>query len=495
MNSEAAYSRPQKSADRLGALAHDRHRFLQKRVLLTGDHETLTAENGRNAFLYSLRLLVRICPNLTVSLPVESEVLLHDAEQLSREISFGKPVEFVSANSQIGKFDAILSVGPLIRPDLPWTAINCNGWVCRVSSGSIPLAPECGISNPIGALASACLGVGEVFKRLIALDPGRGQLLDGVTFSLRTYTRDSRDYGPELPEAIETDLLLVGAGAIGNGIVALLSQLPMRGNIHIIDRERFAEENLGTCLLIGPEDIGHPKTEVLGRLLRSNGKAAKGFEGTFEMYAVGLNGRYPALVLDGLDNIDVRHEVQRSLWPDLIIDGAIGDFGCQVSRHPWAEDVACLLCLFRKPARSAESEAMEATGLSQSRVVQINAVVTSDDIAAAPDHRKEYLRLRLGKPICSVVSEAVIQKISQEKQTRGFEPSVPFVASFSACMVVAEAIAYVAGWPSALEPRFQFDFLRGPTCGEFYPQSRRADCLCARRKNIEKMRAAHGLGS
>ncbi len=288
--------------------------------------------------------------------------MLHDASSCRERYLSVSLLSLYQPIPKIGKFDAILSVGPLIRPDLPWTAINCNGWVCRVSSGSIPLAPECGISNPIGALASACLGVGEVFKRLIALDPGRGQLLDGVTFSLRTYTRDSRDYGPELPEAIETDLLLVGAGAIGNGIVALLSQLPMRGNIHIIDRERFAEENLGTCLLIGPEDIGHPKTEVLGRLLRSNGKAAKGFEGTFEMYAVGLNGRYPALVLDGLDNIDVRHEVQRSLWPDLIIDGAIGDFGCQVSRHPWAEDVACLLCLFRKPARLRKAKLWKRLG-------------------------------------------------------------------------------------------------------------------------------------
>jgi hypothetical protein len=37
VNLNLAYSRPQKTADQLGALAEDRHRFLNKRVLLTGE--------------------------------------------------------------------------------------------------------------------------------------------------------------------------------------------------------------------------------------------------------------------------------------------------------------------------------------------------------------------------------------------------------------------------------------------------------------------------
>ena len=40
-----------------------------------------------------------------------------------------------------------------------------------------------------------------------------------------------------------------------------------------------------------------------------------------------------------MDNIDVRHEVQRTLWPNVVIDGAIGDFMCQVRRHPWPGNI------------------------------------------------------------------------------------------------------------------------------------------------------------
>jgi hypothetical protein len=186
-------------------------------------------------------------------------------------------------------------------------------------------------------------------------------------------------------------------------------------------------------------------------MLSIAGKKARGFEGEFAEYVGTLDGKYPAVVLNGLDNIDVRHEVQRALWPDLIIDGAIGDFGCQVSRHPWNEDIACLICLFRKPVRSVENIAALATGLAEDRVRQPEELVTSADVDAAPEEMKEYLRARIGKPVCAVVSEAVTQKISHDNHVRGFEPSVPFVACFSACMVVAQAIVHIAGWLPTLE--------------------------------------------
>jgi len=493
VNVELAFSRPQKSAEGLGDLATDRHRFLEKRVLLTGEPEILNMENGRAALLYALRLLVRICPNLTVTLPESCESLLSEAHGLALAVAFGKAVEFSGETDLPSGFDAILSVGSAVYPALPFTVINSNGWVARVSSGQIVLPKECSQDNPIAALAAACLGVGEVFKRLIGLKPARGVLLDGLSFSLRTYELDPANVGPPLPERLDSDLLVVGAGAIGNGIVALLSALPFVSQILVVDREKYGPENLGTCMLVDPTDIGQAKAKVMEEWLKAAGKNAVGMESSFADYADTLSN-YPKLVLNGLDNIDVRHEVQRMLWPDLIVDGAIGDFTCQVSRHLWTdENAACLLCLFRKPCRSAEAVAFGATGLATSRLGIIDAVVTVEDVTAAPKEKQEYLRANLGRPICSVVSEAVTAKISQEEQARGFEPSVPFVAAFSACMVVAEAVAFLARWPSLMETRYQFDFLAGPAYGLQFPEGRRADCLCQRRKNIAKLRAAHGL--
>lgn len=45
----------------------------------------------------------------------------------------------------------------------------------------------------------------------------------------------------------------------------------------------------------------------------------------------------------------------QALWPDLVIDGAIRDFGCQVSRHPWDDDTACLISHWSPTGRGPQS--------------------------------------------------------------------------------------------------------------------------------------------
>jgi molybdopterin/thiamine biosynthesis adenylyltransferase len=289
----------------------------------------------------------------------------------------------------------------------------------------------------------------------------------------------------------------VGAGAIGNGVVYLLSRLPTAGRVAIVDSQEFGYENLGTCLLIGPADIGTEKATFAASVLRPS-LTTDGFAEDLASFAerFGPPGSWRPIVISALDSIDARYAVQ-ALWPDLIVDGAIGDFGCQVSRHRWGEDTACLMCLFRHPpGEPAELVASRASGLRIARVVGDTEVVTEEDVRHAPPHRQEWLHVRLGRPICSVVQEAIAQQLSLEAQRAGFEPSVPFVACLSASMVVAELVKFQVGWLTPLEPRFQLDILRGPALGQLLPQARRSDCVCTTRPhNIEKVRRARRSGS
>jgi molybdopterin/thiamine biosynthesis adenylyltransferase len=320
-------------------------------------------------------------------------------------------------------------------------------------------------------------------------------VLNGFSFSLRNYAESTSGYGPAIPERLPFDLLVVGAGAIGNGIIHLVSRLPFTGTITVVDREEYGPENLGTCILMTADDSEKPKAARLASILNNCGIRATGFAGTFERYAHDLQ-QFPEIVLNGLDNIDVRHEVQGTLWPNTVIDGAIGDFMCQVSRHPWPADIACLICLFQQPpGRPAEDIQSEITGLSKARLQNPNAVVTEVDVKAAPPEKQDALRSFVGHPVCSVVQHAMAQKFSSERQAADFEPSVPFVACFSACMVMTEALAYLCDWETKLEPRFQFDFLLGPAFGLALPQSRRQACICGRKRNIEKLRALRGLSN
>lgn len=490
MQADKRLSRPAAAADRLGEIAPDRHRFAEKRVLLTGEPEVLNTENGAILLDASLRLLVRLCSNLSVAVPVECPGSYEAVRLVAEQVAFGGPVEFLAAISDPLDFDAVLSVGTAVRPEAPWTVINSNGWLARVSSGVSGVPSDCGQANPIGALFAASLGVTEVFKRLICLKPERGRPLDAFTFNTLTYQSGSDDPGPPLPSCVPLDTLLVGAGAIGNGVLYLLGRLPVAGRIWVVDRDVFKEENLGTCILIGLAELGQAKARFAERVI--NGRIeAVGFPEDLSAFKrrLGTELPYPRVVLGAVDSIDSRHEIQ-ALWPDLIIDGAIGDFPCQVSRHRWGQDEACLRCLFRTPpGESAEMVASRASGLRPERVADADETITEHDVLAAPQEKQEFLRRNIGRQICSVIAEATAQQISLESQRPGFEPSIPFVACFSACMMVAELVKQAVGWESTLETRFQWDSLRGPHKGQHFPQGSRSDCLCVeRRVNIERFR-------
>lgn len=228
--------------------------------------------------------------------------------------------------------------------------------------------------------------------------------------------------------------------------------------------------------------FGIPKAIFAEKTL-ANRLAAKGFEEELSVFRerLGKEFPYPRIVVAGLDEIDGRHEAQ-SLWPDLIIGGAIGDFSCQVSRHEHGADDACMICLFRKPSGpSAESVAIEATGLSAARLQRVDDPITLQDVESAPADRQEWLRQNLGRRTCSVVSKGVAQLISQQKQRDGFAPSVPFVAGLSASMAIGELVKFAAGLSSNLQTRFQFDALQGPGNGTMLPQEQRRDCNCVSR--------------
>jgi hypothetical protein len=310
----------------------------------------------------------------------------------------------------------------------------------------------------------------------------------GTSFSVYEY-RESEDPGPEVPSEIAIDAALFGVGAIGNGIVHLLSVLPVIGHVVAVDRQVFHAENWGTCFAIGPGELGMAKAEWAARVLQS--RLTTGWlRGSVQDYVAkcGKVFPFPTLVLNGLDNIPARRAVQ-GLWPNQIIDGAIGQTLCEVTLHPWEGKLSCLRCDFEEPTVDALEVQVRSTGLRAARMAEPSAVVGAADVEGAPAERREWLRSRQGMPICSVVSEGVLAALSADSQTEGFEPSAPFVACLSACMVVAEMVRHCAGWRPVLETGFQFDSLVGPQNGVFKTHMRKVDCECvSRRENIDLLR-------
>jgi len=475
---EARFSRLAASIQSLCGIRPGAPQIFELPVLLTGEASILATPNGQKCFLDAFRLLVRMTKHLSVFTDGQKE--LERQARITAESLTRSTVHFLqTSNGRPEQFAAILSIGCQVRPEYPWTTINSNGFLARVSS-KLRLSSECSQINPIGALAAASLGVSEIFKRLVPVNPDRGPIHDTLNFSFYTYS-NSDWAGPELPTALNIGTLLqVGAGAIGNGIVHLLSQLGLNGRVVIVDRQDFADENLGTCLLIGPADINQSKAATLANFI----PGAVGYKEEVESSIksrVGIDFDFPAIVLNGLDHIGARRSVQ-AIWPDLVIDGAIGTFSCEATLHPWGPDRSCLLCDFEEPTKDVLAESSMLTGLSREKLHNPLDLVTEEDIQAAPEEKRDYLCGFLGKTYCSVVSEAEMERVSAGKAN--FAASVPFVACLSACMVVGELVRAVSHWTPELETGFQFDVLVGPQRGIRKSHLRKLQCICVTRQSL-----------
>ena len=477
------YSRPLACVDALGTNAADARRFPEKRVLLMGEARVLATNNGRLIALYCVRLLVRICRYVHVWIPEELRELRNEIEVLGAEIAFCHPLFVASTDPNAENFDAVLNIGTEATAG-NMTVINSNGWLARVTyEGRLPA--ECDQPNPIGALAAASFGVSEIFKRLVGVLPRRGPYFGALMFSTYDWTTGGTATGPELPHALKLPrLLATGQGAIGNGITLLLAELPLDGEIFLLDRQAYGSENLGTCVLMRSDDTGKPKAVANTAWLRSQGKRnVEPLEGEIEklLGTFGQKIPYPTVIVNGLDNVDARHAIQE-LWPDFLIDGAIGDFSCQVVTHTPEGNRACLKCMFEMPpAPDPDIAATADTGLSRDRVKDAEGRIDDTDIADAPAERKEFLQKNLGRKICSVISESAFSRIA--KDTVRFSPSVPFVATMGAALAMSALVRHVMGHgvPAA---RFQFDMLVGPEAGEFLNERAKPVCYCQERKAL-----------
>jgi hypothetical protein len=466
-----------------------------KKVILTGETSTLLTQNGRWCFLDSLRLLSRVIGNLDVLVPPEASELHTEIDQIIDELWSQGTVQRVHPyECDFRLAAAILNVGYEVRLDLPWTAVCANGWVARCTSGPNRLPAGSEQANPVASLLAASLGVTEVFKRIYDIPENKAPAMQDVAFSLFEMSADFPNVGPKLPDEITLpNTLLLGAGAIGNGLTLLMSQLPLKGRVLLMDKQNFAPENYGTCTLLDRKDwLYQAKATQLAAWLRErsgNNLEVKGEMCTIEeaLEHGKLGSLRPELVINGLDDVKARKSVQR-LWPSLLVDGAINSAGAAVVTHSMQyRRFACLQCAFAEPEEDHIALQARATGLVRSSLEgNQNRMITDEDIANANPEYREFLReqQRKGKTICATIPDAYAQRLGLNLE-KGFRPSVPFVATASATLVIAQVLRNLL-WPEKqFWHEFQFASLFvGPSTAQRFNRLASADCDCTKNANL-----------
>jgi molybdopterin/thiamine biosynthesis adenylyltransferase len=485
-----AASRPIGVAQGLGAKDLDQATVFSRIAILTGEKDALGTRNGRWCFISALRLLSRVVGNLQVVLPANLAEFRSEVGELVPQLWSQGRVDLVEMDEACwGEATAILNVGHQVRAGYPWTSILSNGWVARCTSGTTPISADCDQANPIAAMLAASLGVTEVFKRVYGVPVERAALLDCCEFSLFEFSQTPRGLGPILPAQVQIpNTLLLGAGAIGNAIALLISQLQLTGNLTVIDKQVFGDENFGTCVLLDKESaIGRSKAvEIAAWLERTNSHIdAKGIESDIESVLSGdiLQEKLIDVVINGLDDVAARHAVQK-LWPNILVDGAINSIGSSVVTHSMAHrEFSCLRCTFELPNKDHLKEQSEATGLSRASLEgDQNRPISDADIDAADEASQPWLReqQRLGRTICSTMQVAQIEGLGLRLK-KGFLPSVPFIASAAAALVMAQMLRNLL-WPDEeFVHQFQFpNMFDGVESGHRFARFASKNCECMR---------------
>ncbi|WP_166680279.1 ThiF family adenylyltransferase [Kribbella sp. VKM Ac-2566] len=329
----------------------------------------------------------------------------------------------------------------------------------------------------LGAMLTAALLTGEVFKSVTGLKPGTYRQITSLDFCPVTLT--GSDSVAPAPVHVER-LALAGAGAIGTAVALILSMLEATGELIVVDKEVFEPPNVMTYSLGTTHDAARavPKVDLVKAALPLIDVSA--VHGTIDDLIARIDARQlemPASVLGALDNIAARHDMQR-IYPDLILDGGTGGrAGTTVSLHEARPTGPCMRCYFPNAPTgpSLEQRIHEATGLPLPRIARGDDPLTEDDLRGrSPDERRR-LRPHLGRPVCGL---ARLIGLTADDGPVDFRPSAAFVAQQVASLMIGALIARSRTTNLGTTRQVEYDTLYGPHPDMVDGRRPHAGCYC-----------------
>lgn len=318
-------------------------------VAIAFGKQAAMSRDGQDLLDLTIRLVARLYPNLLI-------ISSSDGDQFGRYLSgLAKAINpNIKVRRRGGCADVALSVGtdaPLV--DATTVYAGCDGWSARVGiNGPYGISD---LGNPFGAGCAACLGAANIFRHLFL--PEDSALLDHDA----SFPTDAPSFPDLRSEALADPMVLVGAGAIGNGAAWALSRVPFAGDLHVVDPETVELSNLQRYVMCVRNDQGTVKVKVIDRTFKGKNLRPSLYHGDWGSF-VESHGYQWERVLVALDSAYDRRAVQSSL-PRWIANAwtQMGDLG--VSTHCFLGEDACLACLYLPTHESKSEDQIIAEGL------------------------------------------------------------------------------------------------------------------------------------
>lgn len=313
--------------------------------------------------LVAANLTARWARNVRVFVPrvqLATVLRVHNDERLDlrikREMSEGDPFgnfevgEITESSSaslrlNIGPFSAYpISNADYVIDATGWTVLGRRGGSAQDYRRDVAAAPA--------AALAAAIGAADLFKRAIGhpINEWLGQI-KWCTWDHKLHSDVLHCAHVAVPSTVELgDLLIAGVGAVGSALLYVLSLMPLRGHVTVLDRDLVEASNLNRSPLFTALDAAQSrsKTDVARGLLRSLGIHVDAVQGAWRDNSERLAERgFDAWV--SLTNEDgAWAEVPFQLPPIVLHGTTTSGWGIGFGRHiPRVED--CTACRLPRP--------------------------------------------------------------------------------------------------------------------------------------------------
>ena len=435
-----------------------------------------SGDEGRAMADLLVRLLARFYPTIIIREEGTGGVR-NEIHALARRVN---PRIDLSGKATI---EAVIGTARPRWKTVPTVFAGCSGWDAALSTDH---PQTCGATNnPFGAGLGACLAAAEVFRHVFLPDA----VLEGDrAISVPNVGQWASDDGNV--DGNVGEIVLAGAGAIGNAVAWALSRTALEGSIEIVDHESVDRGNLQRYVLAERDDEQKRKATFIAGAF--NGRLrARAHPSKLAEYLETRNHRVVNLLL-ALDSATDRCAAQASL-PRGIANAWTqpGDLG--VSSHDFLEG-ACVCCLYLPdgPQKNEDQIIAESFGVPD-RLRQVRALLYKsagaprDLLVAIAEARNLPLERLLpfeGRPLRALYTEgfcggAVIPL--GEPGTPANDVHVPLAHQSALAGVLLAAVGVRMGLSGKMKSVVtQYDVLRSQERFHVYPAGKPSDkrCIC-----------------
>jgi molybdopterin/thiamine biosynthesis adenylyltransferase len=411
-----------------------------------GQHVLACAVNLLSRLTETVTRLMLAIPAVPVVVPMpygHAVGTLRDALAAIPPWAVGNEVS-VEIVEQVSGADMVLSLGPppATPAGAPVLCAIADRWRLWVGLRE-HLPPDVEVrasATPLGPYLAASFLVGEVFKT--ARGVVRGRAIQSLGYSLWTGATGewpALEAGPELAGHTLPPFYLVGAGAVGQGVAAILGATPLSGAYVVaIDDDHHDRTNLNRCFVAGEGDVGNAKVQAVARYLGRSPIVCLPHEGTVVQYVqkpkpslqadlarAEADGRY-GTVVSCVDRGTSRQDIQ-GLQPSLIIGGSTVGLSAKTNVYDFSPGTPCLAC-HNPPEKDGE------------RLRELERLLR----AMSREEQDAYLRAHVPDPgpilehlaaeRCGTVGEAMLRDIATASPR---EFSVSFVSMAAAVLAAS----------------------------------------------------------